>query len=347
MQMKISRLVLCLPLFLALAKAGFGQAAPQTSSAGPVATVGGQAISEEELLDTLGPQQSMQLRTQEYEAKSKALESLIRLKVVQAEAKKRGISAEKLIEQEVESKVPDPTDDEVQAYFWGQNPAGATFDEVKDQYRASLKQLKLKKARQVYADSLRAKSDVAVLLRPPSVNVAYDPSRVKGDPKAPITIVEFSDFQCPFCKKSESTLHELLTKYSGQVKLAYLDFPLRDIHPMAQSAAEAARCAGEQGKFWEYHDSLYADQSKLDGADLLSRARSLKLDAKSFQSCLDSGKFKSKIDADLEQGRKVGVAGTPGFFVNGVFLSGALPPADFEKIIDNELALLGAPHSSQ
>ncbi len=168
--MKIS-LVLCLPLFLALPKASFCQAAPQASSGDPVATVAGQPISEEELQETLGPQQSMQLRMQEYETKSKALDSLIRLKLVQAEAKKRGISAEKLIEQEVESKVADPTDGEVEAYFWGQNRAGATFEEVKEQYRASLKQLKLQKARQVYADSLRAKIDVAVLLRPPSVTV--------------------------------------------------------------------------------------------------------------------------------------------------------------------------------
>jgi len=339
--MKVSRLFLCLPLFLALPKGSSGQGAPQASSGDPVATVAGQPISEQELLETVGPQQSMQLRMQEYEAKSKALESLIRLKLVQAEAKKRGIPAEKLVEQEVESKVPDPTDGEVEAYFWGQNRAGASFEEVKEQYRSSLKQLKLQKARQVYADSLRTKTNVAVLLRPPSVTVAYDPERVKGDP------VEFSDFQCPYCKKSESTLHELLTKYSGRVKLAYLDFPLRDIHPQAQRAAEAARCAGEQGKFWEYHDSLYAEQSKLDGAELLTRARALHLDEKLFQSCLDSGKFKSKIEADMEQGRKVGVAGTPGFFVNGVFLSGALPPADFEKIIDIQLALLGAPHSSQ
>jgi protein-disulfide isomerase len=327
--------------------ASFGQTAPQAGAGDPVATVAGQPISEEELLESLGPQQVMQLRTQEYEAKSKALDSLIRLKLVQAEAKRRGTSPEKLIQQEAESKVADPTDGEVEAYFWGQNRAGASFEEVKEQYRASLKQLRLQKARQVYADSLRAKIDVAVLLQPPSVNVVYDPTRVKGDPKAPITIVEFSDFQCPYCKKSESTLHELLTKYSGRVKLAYLDFPLREIHPQAQSAAEAARCAGEQGKFWEYHDALYAEQSKLDSAELLTHARALRLDEKSFQSCLNSGKFKSKIEADLQQGSKVGVAGTPGFFVNGVFLSGARPQADFEKIIDSQLALLGAPHSSQ
>src|SRR5260370_395690 len=137
----------------------------------------------------------------------------------------------------------------------------ASFEQVKEQYRTSLKRLKLQKARQVYADSLRKKIDVAVLLRPPTVDVAYDPARVKGDPKAPVTIVEFSDFQCPFYKKTESTLNEILTKYNGQVKLAYLDFPLRGVHPNAQTAAEAARCAGEQGKFWEYHDALYAHQS--------------------------------------------------------------------------------------
>src|SRR5213593_4736098 len=196
--MKVSRLFLCLPLFLALPKGSSGQGAPQASSGDPVATVAGQPISEQELLETLGPQQSMQMRMQEYEAKSKALDSLIRLKLVQAEAKKRGISAEKLIEQEVESKVADPTDGEIEAYFWGQSREGARLEDAKEQYRAALKRLRLQKARQAYADSLRAKIDVAVLLRPPSVDVAYDPARVKGDPKAPITIVEFSDYQCPF-----------------------------------------------------------------------------------------------------------------------------------------------------
>ena len=347
--MRVSKIAWCLLLFLAFPKSGFCQSVPQPQAASgePVATVAGQPVSEAELLETLGPQQAMQLLNQEYEAKSKALDSLIRLKLVQAEAKKRGISPELLIQQEVEAKVAAPTDSEVEAYFWGQNRAGASLEEVKEQYRASLKQLKLQRARQVYADSLRTKFDVAVLLRPPSVTVAYDPARVKGDPKAPVTIVEFSDFQCPYCKKSESTLRELLTKYNGRVKLAYLDFPLREIHPQAQSAAEAARCAGEQGKFWEYHDALYAEQSKLDGPGLLAYARGLHLDEKSFQACLDSGKFKSKIDADLAQGNKVGVAGTPGFFVNGVFLSGARSVSDFEKIIDGQLALLSALHSSQ
>ena len=341
--MKIT--LLSLSFCLASSLVTFGQEAPRSNSGDPVAIVGGQPVFEQDLLEALGPQKVMQMRTQEYEIKSAALESLIRLKVVQAEAKKRGIAPEKLIEQEVESKVADPTDGEVEAYFWGQSQPGARFDDVREQYRTALKRLKAQKARQAYADSLRATTDVTVMLVPPSVNVSYDPARVRGNPDAPVTIVEFSDFQCPFCKSAESTLTEVLKKYSGRVKLAYLDFPLSEIHPKAQTAAEAARCAGEQGKFWEYHDALYADQSKLESAELLNRAVALNLDAKSFQSCLDSGKFKSKIQADMEQGNKVGVAGTPGFFVNGVFLSGAQPQAEFEKVIDNQLALLGARHS--
>jgi len=324
---------------LAIPFSCLAQPAPPASKGSPVATVAGQPITEDELSETLGPQQSMQLRNQEYEAKSKALESVIRLRVVQAEARKLGITPEKLVEQEVDSKVPEPTDRELEAFFFGQGNANARFEDVKEQIRTTLKHLLIQKARQRYADSLRAKTEVVVFLRPPMVEVGYDAARVKGSPQAPVTIVEFSDFQCPYCKQSESTLKDLLARYDGQVKIAWRDFPLREIHPLAQTAAEAARCAGDQGKFWEFHDALFADQSKLKEADLIASAKAIGLNEKSLRSCLASGKFKSKIEADLDEGRKVGVVGTPGFFINGVFLSGAQPKADFEKIIDNQLAL--------
>jgi protein-disulfide isomerase len=162
-----------------------------------------------------------------------------------------------------------------------------------------------------------------------------------------VTIVEFSDFQCPYCKQVQGTLKDLLAKYNGRVKLAFRDFPMRAIHPRAQTAAEASRCAEEQGKFWEYHDALFADQSKLDATGLASTARSMGLDEKSFQSCLASGKFKAQIETDLQDGGKAGVAGTPGFFVNGIFLSGSQPQAEFEKIIDSELASVRNPNSTR
>jgi protein-disulfide isomerase len=257
---------------------------------------------------------------------------------VEVEAERRNISADALIKREVDSKVADPTDGEVEAYFLGQNRSGVRLEDVKEQYWNTLKQLKMVKARQAYADSLRAKTEVTILLDRPSIDVPYDEARVEGSLDAPVAIVEFADFQCPFCQKTEATLKALLSKYDGRVKLAFLDFPLTEIHGQAEQAAEAARCAGEQAKFWEYHDDLFADQSKLDEVSLIARAHNMHLDEHAFSSCLASGKFKQDIQANRDEGIKIGVTGTPAYFVNGVFLSGALPQAEFEKVIDHELA---------
>jgi len=204
-----------------------------------------------------------------------------------------------------------------------------------------LRNIEIQQAREEYEDSLRVKADVSVLLQPPTVKLSYDEARVKGGANAPVTIVESADFQCPYCKKSEATLNALLSKYAGRVKLAFLDFPLTEIHSQAEEAAEAARCAGEQAKFWEYHDSLFGDPSKLDEASLVARAQNLHLDEAAFRACLLSGKFKPDVQANRDVGTKVGVTGTPAYFINGVFLNGALPQGELEKIIDTELVAQG------
>ncbi len=344
--MRVSRLLLASGL--ALAAACSAQTASQGRPGDPIATVAGQPIYERDLVTELGPK-LLQLRNQEYQIKSKALEDLIRKRVLEAEAKKRGFSPDKLLEQEVDLKVGEPTDAEVAAYFLAiKNQVNQPFAEIKPQLQKALKALKIQQARQDFADSLRAKADVAILLRPPKVEVGYDLARVRGDPKASVTIVEFSDFQCTYCKKAAATLNNVLAKYNGRVKLAYRDFPMRTLHPQAQLAAEAGRCAEEQGKFWEYHDALFgADQPKLDEAGLTSTARSLGLDEKAFSSCLASGKFKAPIAQDVQDGTRAGVAGTPGFFINGVFVNGAQPEAEFEKIIDGELTAIGSQRPAQ
>ncbi len=306
----------------------------------PVALVAGQPIYERDIANRVASQ-VLQLHQQEYQIKSKALEDLIRQKLVEAEAKKRGLSVDKLYVEEVDAKVPTPSDDEVEGYYLAvKAQLNQPLQQVKPQLQNALKTLKTQQARQEYADSLRAKADVAVLLRPPKVNVTYDPARLRGDPKAPITIVEFSDFQCPYCKQTEATLKNVLSKYNGQVNVAFRDFPLGPVHPHAEMAAEAARCAGEQGKFWEFHDALFDDQSKLDEPGLNATAQKLGLDANSFQSCLTSGKYKVQVSQDEEDGKKAGVTGTPGFFVAGIFVNGAQPEAEFDKIIDAELVAL-------
>src|SRR6266536_2368331 len=144
----------------------------------------------------------------------------------------------------------------------------------------------------------------------------------------PMIVVAFSNYKCPYCHQVEPTVKELLAKYVDKVNLSYRDFPLTAIHSQALISAEASRCALEQGKFWEYHDQLFT-ASKLEKDDLVGYARNLKLDDKQFESCLTSEKYKADIDKDTQEGRKAGISGTPGFFINGVEVSGAKPKDEF------------------
>ena len=313
----------------------------------PIATVNGQPIYEDELMALAGAS-LLELRNQEYKLKSDALDKLVLDKLIEAEAKKKGLTSEELFAREVDSKIPEPSDDEAKGFYLaGKDTTTLPFDQIKSQVKNLLKATEIRQAREKYADSLCAKAEVIVLLRPPKVEIGHDAARVRGDAKAPVTIVEFADFQCPYCKSVQATLNGLLVKYQGRVKLAYRDFPLRALHPQAQMAAEAGRCASEHEKFWEYHDALYADQKKLSQSDLLETARKVGLPEKAIESCLASGKFRSQIEQDIQEGTRAGVDATPGFFINGVFLNGAMPAAEFEKIINRELQAIGAQNSTR
>ncbi len=304
----------------------------------PIAVVAGQNIYEDEL-QPLIQTQLRPLRQKEYEIKSKALEDLVSQKLLEAEAKKKGFTVAKLLEQEADAKVPDPSEAEVEAFYEGQKERyNRPFEDIKTQLRQSLKQARAQQARQEFQKRLRQQSEVSILLRPPKAQVAYDRLLVRGSAQAPVVIVEFSDFQCPYCRQVQPTLKSLLDKHKDRVSLAYRDFPVRQIHPNAQLAAEAARCAAEQGKFWEYHDLLFAHPEKLERAGLLEQARSLSLDEKQFDACLSSEKYKAQIEADVQDALRVGVSGTPGFFINGTYLDGSQPETAFEKIIQAELA---------
>jgi protein-disulfide isomerase len=310
-----------------------------------VATIDGQPIYEQDLMSVAGPN-LLELRQQEFKVKSDALNQLIRKKLIEVEAKKKGLTAEELFKQEVHSKIAEPSDDEAKGYYLAVKSANTLpFDEIKSQVKQLLKNSEIQQAREKYTDSLRDKTQVSTLLQPPSVQVASDPARVKGSADAPVTILEFGDFQCPFCGKVEPVLQDLLDKYKGNVKLAYRDFPLSQIHQHAEMAAEASRCALKQGKYWEMHDAMFADQAKLDKADLVKTAASLGMDQEPFESCLKSGKDKAMVEEDIEAGSHAGVNATPTFFINGEFLGGAQSEADFVTIIDRQLAAATAKNS--
>lgn len=161
--------------------------------------------------------------------------------------------------------------------------------------------------------------------------------RIRGNKKAPITIVEFSDYQCPFCSKFHDTMKQVMQNYPDKVRWVYKHFPLESIHPIAKKAAEAAECAGDQNKFWEFSDEVFANQSSLSVGYLSTIAKKLGLNTGKFESCLSSGKYVKKVENDMSEGQKLGVRGTPGSFINGKSIPGAVPYSQIESMIKAEL----------
>jgi protein-disulfide isomerase len=240
----------------------------------------------------------------------------------------------------VDRNLAAPSALEVEAYYLAQKDRlnNRPLSEIRPQIEQALIQAKRQQARQDYIEQLKQKASVSILLSRPKVAVTADRGRLRGDPNAPVTIVEFADFQCPYCEAAEATLKQVLAKYKGKVQFGFRDFPLRQIHPQAQSAAEASRCAGDQGKFWEYHDVLFANQGDLSQNVYAEHARKIGLDIVKFQACLDSGSSRPLIESDFQSGMAAGVTGTPAFYINGAMLSGAQPASEFESIINSELA---------
>jgi len=175
---------------------------------------------------------------------------------------------------------------------------------------------------------------------PEKFDVSIDDDSVKGLIDAPITIIEFSDYECPFCERFYvQTLPQLQKNYidTGKVRLVFRDYPL-SFHLNATNAAVAAECAGEQKKYWEYHDALFQHQNALDNKSLKQYAMDLGLFTASFNQCLDSSAMLEEVQKDLQEGSRLGVRGTPTFFINGTRIVGAQPYEAFKQVIEKELA---------
>jgi len=281
------------------------------------------------------------LRQQVYQLEKQKLDESIGAALVSQEAKNRNLSVSTLLEQEVDAKVSAVSEEEIRALFESNKERiQVDFEKVHDQIRDYLRNQKIAARKTEYFESLRSKAKIVTFLKPPAIRraeVSITGAPFKGAEKAPVTMVKFEDFQCPFCKSVQPTLAAVLKKYDGKVRLVHKDLPLEQIHPQAQLAAEASRCAGEQGKFWEYHDTLYGNAPKLGEAELKTYAKNIGLNA-SFDQCLASGKYKASVQKDLSEGGQLGITGTPTFFINGREISGALPLESFAAIIDEELA---------
>jgi len=262
-----------------------------------------------------------------------SLEQAVQDRLVEAEAAARKVTKDQVL---AEIKPAAVTDADVDA-FYEQNKAQIPRpkDQVAGQIKTYLEQQGQQKARQEFFKGLESKYSVEYKLEPIRVEVAAT-GPAKGPASAPVTIVEFSDFQCPFCGRLTPTLKAIEDKYGDKVRLVFRQYPL-PFHQYAQKAAEASLCANEQGKFWQMHDAMFANQQALEVAQLKSKAAELGLNADQFNQCIDSGKHAAEIQADMKDGSAAGVSGTPAMFVNGRFISGAVPLEQITTVIDDEL----------
>ena len=302
-----------------------------------VATIDGRKVTRAELEAFLAPQ-LMALREQRQDALEKGLDTYLSNQVLSREAKARGVSVDALVNQEVLPKVTAPTDAEVDAFYeQNKDRISGTKEELAGRIKDYLTQQRQAQAFEDYTSTLKQKYGVEVLLEPLRVTVDSADAPARGAAAASVTLVEFGDFECPYCSGLEPTLEKVLTNYSGKVRLVFREFPL-SIHPQAFKAAEAALCAKEQGKFWELHDRMYSHQDALEVDDLKAAAVQLGVDGSRFDECLDSGKYEAAIRADMRAGQQAGVSGTPALFVNGRPVPGGAVAYDvLAKIIDDEL----------
>ncbi len=327
---------IALAVALALAPAPGCKSSPDES--GPpsevFARVESRTITRENVEDRVRGR-LVELEIERHDILKEGLDELIDEVALARAAEARGMTVDALLAAEVDAKIEAPTDREI-ATFFEENKSqlgGKTLDDIKPSIETYLRQARAADRREGFLSGLRDTQSVTVLLKPPSVVVAAEgPARGAAD--APVTIVEFSDFACPYCKRAATTLSKVIDTYADRVRIIYRHFPLQ---PDSERVAAAASCADEQGKFWRYHDLLFAHEGPLDDSALDHVAGTAELDAQAFAACRDSGRGAAVIARDATAAEAAGVTGTPAFFVNGRPLSGALPYEAFRDAIEQAL----------
>ncbi len=321
------------------------QAAQQEDGPTPVVAKFGDRVIRQAEVDAKVSDELAKLQEQQFELRAEAAERIAIEALVQEKAKAAGQSEEEWLARHVEAGLEEPKEAEMRALFdkaKGRLPPEVTYEEVKPEIRKAVQREERGKAARAVFGKLKKEAGFQLLLegpvKPRKTVEATGPSR--GNAQAKVVIVEFADFECHFCAKAHETVLAVLKTYGDKVRLVFRHYPL-SFHPKAPKAAEATACADEQGKFWQLHDALFESQ-ELDVDSLKLQAKHAGVDEAKFASCLDSGRTAALVRKDLAAGQQAGVSGTPAFFINGFMLSGAQPEEAFHKLIDAELARLGA-----
>lgn len=332
--MSVATKALQLGLSAALLLLSAGTTAAAQSDAEVVANVGGVKVTMAELEQ----EESSKLLSAHYtyyQAETKALDDLIEKRLLEQKAKSENLTLDQLLDRDIKSQVKDPTEEQMKVYYEGLETE-QPYEAVRGKILEKIRELRIQRARSAYVKALRAQSTVYITLAPPRVNVDLQNAQMIGPEKPAVTLVEFADYECPYCQKVAADLKKLQADMGDKVAFTYKDFPL-PMHSRAEKAAEATRCAGKQGKFWEFHDELFRTKA-LDLEQLKAHARTLKLDGDLFDKCLDSGEESAVVEHDRKEGIRLGLTGTPSFFINGHFLSGALDYATLRQVVEQQLS---------
>jgi predicted DsbA family dithiol-disulfide isomerase len=270
-----------------------------------------------------------------YDLQRKAVESKLDDVLLENRAKKEHLTVDQLLDKHVNSMVEkEPSEDALHVYYDGLDTK-ASFEEVRSQIIETVRQNRLERIKTAYMKSLREEAKISFLLAAPRAPVTLKDNPVRGDVNAPVMIVEYADYECPYCQQDQPYIDKIEAEYKGKVAFVFKDTPL-PMHAHAEKAAEAANCAGSQGKYWEYHDLLFQTK-QLELAQLKEAARTLKLDGEAFDKCLDSGEKAGLIKENLKDGQKFQLQGTPSFFINGRFFNGGMSYEQLKQVIDEEL----------
>lgn len=316
-------------------------AAPASGGGSDVlATAGSKTITRADVEASVKSELS-EVEAARYKILRGGVDELVATALFEQEATARGVTLEQLQDTEIVAKVPAPSDADVQKLYDDNKDqlGGQSMEDVHDKLVDYLKSRAAQARYNAYIAELKKKYPTKIALRPPTVDVALGDLPPLGPADAKVTIVEFSDYECPFCKRAEASVEQVKAAYGDKIRIAYRNYPL-PFHQNARPAAQAALCANEQGKFWAMHDKLMSAKD-LSAANLQQIATDVGLDRKKFDDCVAAERGKEMIEADLAAGQAAGVNGTPAFFINGRLLDGAQPFEKFQEIIDEELAAKG------
>ncbi len=309
------------------------------------ARVGERAITVRELDDRWkneDPGAKAQAEQAIYDGRKAALDAIIADMLVADAAKAKGVTPEAFVQAEIGRRIKPVSDTDVRNFYVqnSERMQGRSFEQMSSAIHQFLQDQQQTTAKQdLIAELRKGGPAIRVVMDSPRTTITVnpdDPSEGKAD--AAVTLVEYSDFQCPFCLRVMPTLKQLRTKYGDKIRVVWKDFPLTQIHPQAFVAAQAGNCAREQGKFWELHDKMFGNQSALQPDALKKYAADAGLDAAKFNQCLDSSKYEARVQEALSAGGRLGITSTPTVFVNGRIISGAQPIEVFQSVIDDELA---------